>query len=107
MHRHYELVRSKNALSFAMNVFDDPGKGLWEIVGFPRRQAYITGSFREFMAEYVLYYVGAGAELRRFMQGPAQPDLVRRAYQGIYEELRDRVFDGREYDEHGMLPRSK
>ncbi|MFO1519300.1 MAG: hypothetical protein U1F57_06535 [bacterium] len=103
MREHYRILKSRPEDAFVMNVLNDPWRGVWELVGSHRRRAYVTGSFQEFIPDFILYYVAGGTPLRRFITGPAQTDLVKRAYLGLYEEIRERIFDGWEYDGRGRV----
>lgn len=64
--------------------------------GYDVRLAYTSSFFSEFIAEFHLIYFVDGTGLRHHIEQIEDPD-VQEAYRFIYNEIKDRVFSGREY----------
>ncbi|HKX12512.1 MAG TPA: FHA domain-containing protein, partial [bacterium] len=77
--------------------------GLDWAAGASDRAGY-QGSFSEFLAELNLMYVTAGPKLRQHIESFHKESKERMAWDFVYSEMRDRVFQGREYDYSGIAP---
>lgn len=71
--------------------------------GAEHRAAY-QDSMTEFLAELNLMYVTAGPKLRQHIQKFPEGSRERMAWDFVYSEMRDRVFQGVEYDYRGIKP---
>ncbi len=89
-------VRTRMERDFNIVAAARRGFGLDWAHGIESRLAYTGESYDEFLAEMNLHYVAAGPRLREYIRSIPEPQ-VRDAYQRIYDEIRDRVFSGREY----------
>jgi hypothetical protein len=65
------------------------------------REGVQFNSFSEFMAECHLLYVADGTRLRNHIQSFPPGTEIREAWDFVYQELRDRIFAGREYTFEG------
>ncbi|HEX5035139.1 MAG TPA: PP2C family serine/threonine-protein phosphatase, partial [bacterium] len=80
--------------------------GLDWAAGAKDRASY-QGSFDEFLAELNLMYVTAGPKLRQHIESFHQGSREREAWDFVYAEMRDRVYQGREFDYGGTAPAPK
>ena len=80
--------------------------GLDWAAGAKDRASY-QGSFDEFLAELNFMYVTAGPKLRQHIESFPEKSRERMAWDFVYSEIRDRVFQGREYDYSGLKPTLK
>ncbi len=85
MHDYHKLLGQKGQIY-----------GLDWMNGAEARVAYTSGSFQEFIAEFHLQYVADGPGLRKYIDSIKDPE-AKAAYQYVYNELKNRVFGGKEY----------
>ncbi|MDO8519257.1 MAG: FHA domain-containing protein, partial [Deltaproteobacteria bacterium] len=74
--------------------------------GYGDRTEYTSGSFNEFLAELHLVYVAAGPALRAHIEklkSDPQTADIGKSYEFIYEEMKNRIFNGREYGPGGQI----
>ncbi|HKX13117.1 MAG TPA: hypothetical protein VJP40_08195, partial [bacterium] len=67
-------------------------------------RAKYQDSFSEFLAEMNLMYVTAGPKLRKHIESFPEGSPQREAWNFVYAEMRDRIFQGREYDYSQSAP---
>lgn len=65
------------------------------------REGVQFNSFSEFIAECHLLYVADGTRLRNHIQSFQPGSEIRKAWDFVYQEFRDRLFAGREYTFEG------
>jgi hypothetical protein len=66
------------------------------------RQGYQANHFSEFIADLHVAYVAAGPRLRAHIQSFPAGSEVRQAWEWVYQEIKDRIFEGREYGYRGV-----
>lgn len=94
----HPAIREK--MHWAHRVIADNGAliGLDYGGGAHYREGLQANHFSEFMAEFPLLYVGAGPRLRAHIASFPQGSEVREAWDFVYGEWKDRIFDGWSYD---------